>query len=132
MNPTPSDTALERKIADLKERTRKAETILKNRLQLRDNRELTKQRKLETRRKILIGKAVLVDIEHDPQLKDWFYSRFPEHLTNERDRKLFPDLTFHDNAAHSPRPSVTAQLRHWLSGLSSLTRYFPRHRNAPS
>ena len=73
MNPTPSDTALERKIADLKERTRKAETILKNRLQLRDKRELTKQRKLETCRKILIGKAVLVDIEHDPQLKDWFY-----------------------------------------------------------
>ncbi|MCY4588948.1 MAG: hypothetical protein OXB98_23230 [Bryobacterales bacterium] len=129
MNPPSSETALERQIATLKERTRKAETILKIRRQRRENRELTKQRKLETRRKILTGKAVLIAIEHNPQLKDWFYTQFPKHLTNDRDRKLFQELTFNDNAAQSPRPSRLSQLRQSLSRLSSLTRFLPRHRN---
>ena len=116
MNRTPSDAALERKIADLKERTRKAETILKNRRQLRENRDLTKQRKIETRRYILTGKAITALADAHPQIDALVHFALNRHLTNKRDRALF-DLPPLDAAkpASGSSPHLWRRTKHSLA-----------------
>ena len=120
MNRTPSDAALERKIADLKERTRKAETILKNRRQLRENRDLTKQRKIETRRYILTGKAMTALADAHPQIDALVHFALNRHLTNKRDRALFdlPPLDAAKPASGSSPISGAERSIPWLRNLS--------------
>ena len=122
MSRSSSDTALERKIADLKERTRKAEAILRNRRQLRTNREITKQRKIATRRHILTGKAMLALADGHPQIEALIHFALNRHLTNERERALF-DLPPLDASKPASGSSPTACACHrfpWLRNLSRI------------
>ena len=120
MSSTASITALERKIANLKEETRKAEAILKNRRQLLENRELTKQRKLATRRHILTGKAMIALADDHPQIDALINFALNRHLTNKRDRALFdlPPLDAPKPASGSSSTAVADRRFPWLSNLS--------------
>ncbi len=104
---------LDRQLADLKERNRRAEQVLSNRRQRLENAERTHQRKLDTRRKILIGAAVIAEAETDPELRKWLTQDFPAHLTHDRERALFglPPLDEADAAADG-------WLSRWTSRLS--------------
>ena len=74
------------------------------------------RRKLDTRRKLLIGAALLADAETDPRLNKWLAQEFPSHLTRDRDRALFdpPPL------GKSGKPAPT-RLRRWAFRLAALT-----------
>jgi large subunit ribosomal protein L7/L12 len=54
--------------------------------------ERERQRSQETRRKILVGAAVLAEIEAEPSLKGVLQDILQRRLTQDRDRALFPDL----------------------------------------
>jgi hypothetical protein len=54
--------------------------------------ERERQRSHETRRKILVGAAVLAEIEAEPSLRGVVQDILRRRLTQERDRALFPDL----------------------------------------
>ena len=62
---------------------------LKAKIQLIRNREATKQRKIETRKKILAGSAVLDAARKDPAAQEKLTKLLDSFLTAERDRKLF-------------------------------------------
>ena len=54
--------------------------------------ERERQRSHETRRKILVGAAVLAEIEAEPSARGVVQDILRRRLTQERDRALFPDL----------------------------------------
>lgn len=132
MNRSERIVNLDRQLEKLKKRNRQAESVLRIPKQRLEHAEAVRERKLETRRKILIGKAVLHDIEDDPVLRAWYFTRCHGHLADNRERKLFHDLTFDNGDAPQHRLSVTSPFRGFLDRLSSLTSYFHRQRNTPS
>lgn len=54
--------------------------------------ERERQRSQETRRKILIGAAILAEIDQEPSLKGVLQDILKRRLTQERDRELLADL----------------------------------------
>ena len=122
MSSTASITALERKIANLKEETRKTEAILKNRRQILENREIKKQLKIVTRRHILTGKAMTALADDHPQIDALISFALNRCLTSKRDRALF-DLPPLDAPKPDSGSSSTAdadQRFPWLRNLSWL------------
>lgn len=95
MKRTERIAALNQQITDLKERTRAAEQILRNRRQRLENAERVKERKRDTRRKVLTGAAVITAAKTNPQLAKLLDQARDRHLTRPRDRALFdlPPLT---------------------------------------
>ena len=85
------------------------------------------KRKLDTRRKLLIGAALLAAAETDPRLRKWLTEDFPAHLTSDRDRALF-DLPPHGK---SGRPAE-GRLRRWASRLGDVTPSWLRFRKETS
>ena len=59
---------------------------------LAKNREKQTERKLDTRRKILVGSTLMTEAENKPELYDKINKLLDRYLTREDDRKLFPDI----------------------------------------
>ena len=59
---------------------------------LAKNRDKQTERKLDTRRKILVGSTLMTEAEHKPELYDKINKLLDRYLTREDDRKLFPDI----------------------------------------
>jgi hypothetical protein len=81
------------------ERAEKRYAQAKARLQALKNREATRQRKLETRRKVILGGALLDLAERDSGAAAML-DRLVRNLAREQDRKAFADWD-----APSPAPS---------------------------
>ncbi|WP_063649547.1 hypothetical protein [Aliivibrio fischeri] len=73
------------KLEQLKEK----QLQLNNRIKLEENKLKAKDRKIETRKKILIGAMVLKKMENDDEYKDKVMQGLDKYLTVERDRKTF-------------------------------------------
>ncbi|SRR5579875_1005229 len=73
----------------------KLEKLIERRKQLdarirrEQNRQSAKQRKLDTRRKILAGAWVLDEAEKRPDFKKFVYQRLDSFLTRKTDREVF-------------------------------------------
>ena len=89
MKRTERIAALNQQIDALKQRTRRSEQILRNRRQRLENAERTKKRKLDTRRKVLTGAAVIAAAKTNPILAKLLDQARDRHLTSPRDRALF-------------------------------------------
>ena len=72
------------------ERAEKRYAQAKARLQTLRNREATKQRKLDTRRKVILGGALLDLAERDSGAAD-MVDRLVRNLSRDQDRKAFAD-----------------------------------------
>ena len=81
------------------ERAEKRYAQAKARLQALKNREATRQRKLDTRRKVILGGALLDLAERDSSAAAML-DRLVRNLAPEQDRKAFADWD-----APSPAPS---------------------------
>ncbi|CUH89823.1 hypothetical protein PH5382_03776 [Phaeobacter sp. CECT 5382] len=81
------------------ERAEKRYAQAKARLQALKNREATRQRKLDTRRKVILGGALLDLAERDSSAAAML-DRLVRNLAREQDRKAFADWD-----APSPAPS---------------------------
>ena len=79
------------KVGKLKEK----QEVLKGRIQLIENREKSKKRKLETRKKILIGSYFLEKYQKDNEMKK-LQDIMSKYLSRESDRKVF-GLTSNNN-----------------------------------
>jgi large subunit ribosomal protein L7/L12 len=73
------------KLEQLKEK----QLQLNNRIKLEENKLKVKDRKVETRKKILIGAMVLKKMENDEAYRDKVMQGLDKYLTVERDRKTF-------------------------------------------
>lgn len=73
------------KLEQLKEK----QIQLNNRIKLEENKLKVKDRKVETRKKILIGAMVLKKMESDEAYRDSIIRDLDKYLTTERDRKTF-------------------------------------------
>ncbi|MCY4585577.1 MAG: hypothetical protein OXB98_06010 [Bryobacterales bacterium] len=131
----------EQRIDELQQRRQKLEKEVKKRraklqadLRRASKRISERERKLETRRKILTGKAFLIAIEHDPQLRDWYYSEFPKHLTNDRDRALFdlPPLDPDKPTSSSDATAKSTRRFPWPRNLLKINSHINRLFRKPS
>lgn len=87
------------------ERAEKRYAQAKARLQALRNREATKQRKLDTRRKVILGGALLDLAERDSGAAA-MVERLIRNLSRDQDRKAFADWEGVPSAEHgSPAPS---------------------------
>ena len=59
---------------------------------LAKNRDKQTERKLDTRRKILVGSTLMTEAESKPELYDQITRLLDRYLTREDDRRLFPDI----------------------------------------
>ncbi|WP_386629920.1 mobilization protein [Sulfitobacter geojensis] len=84
------------------ERAEKRYAQAKARLQGLKNREATRQRKLDTRRKVILGGALLDLAERDSGAAAML-DRLVRNLTREQDRKAFADWTA-PSTTTSPAP----------------------------
>ena len=50
------------------------------------------ERKIDTRRKVLLGALVMNHLEHSQGLQDWVLKNLPEFLSRESDQQLFDEL----------------------------------------
>ena len=85
------------------ERAEKRYAQAKARLQGLRNREATRQRKLDTRRKVILGGALLDLAERDSGAAAML-DRLVRNLAREQDRKAFADWTAPGNKTPSPTP----------------------------
>ena len=77
------------------EKLKEKQEVLKARIQLIENREKSKERKLETRKKILIGSYFLEKYQKGNEMKK-LQDIMSEYLSRESDRKVF-GLTSNNN-----------------------------------
>ncbi len=80
---TPDELRAEllQKKAQLEERLRKIE-----------RQQSEKERKADTRRKIVVGALCLAHAEHKPEFKKWLSEALRKTLTKPSDKELFKDL----------------------------------------
>ena len=90
------------------EKLEQKQAQLKAQIQLIKNREAAKQRKIETRKKILAGSAVLDAARKDPASQEKLTKLLDSFLTAERDRKLF-DLPIKEKSATE---TETSEIHH--------------------
>jgi hypothetical protein len=74
---------------DKLERWMKQKEQLDARIRKEKNRQSARQRKLDTRRKILAGAWVLDEAEKRPDFKKFVYQRLDSFLTRKTDREVF-------------------------------------------
>lgn len=79
---------MKQNIQDKINKLKQKQDILKARIQLIENREKTRERKLDTRRKILVGSYFLDKFRRDDNY-DELVKIMDNFLTREIDRKLF-------------------------------------------
>jgi hypothetical protein len=87
------------------ERAEKRYAQAKARLQALKNREATRQRKLDTRRKVILGGALLDLAERDSGAAAML-ERLVRNLAREQDRKAFADWSAPSAAPPSPDPET--------------------------
>ena len=88
------------------EKLEQKQAQLKAKIQLIRNREATKQRKIDTRKKILAGSAVLDSVKKDPAAQAKLTQLLDGFLTADRDRKLF-DLPLKEKTENqTPLPAA--------------------------
>ena len=85
------------------ERAEKRYAQAKARLQALRNREATKQRKLDTRRKVILGGALLELAERDSEAAA-MVERLVRNLSRDQDRKAFSDWDGAGSPALPPDP----------------------------
>ena len=78
------DKSIKSKIEKLK----KKQEVLKARIQLIENREKAKERKLDTRKKILVGSYFIEKYSEDKKEEE-LTKLINQYLTRESDRKVF-------------------------------------------
>lgn len=60
------------------------------RLERLRSQDVAQRRKLDTRKKILIGAVILKELEHNHELRDWVFGQLlPAELKATRDRAVF-------------------------------------------
>ena len=79
---------MDKNTRDKVEKLREKQDILKARIQLIENKEKSKERKLVTRKKILIGSYFLEKYQKDNEMKK-LQDIMNEYLSRESDRKVF-------------------------------------------
>ena len=79
----------ERQLEDLKERNRKAEEVLRIRNRRLRNAVDAKKKKMDTRRKILTGAAVMEAAKTSPEFSRLIRHARQRHLTRKSDRAVF-------------------------------------------
>jgi len=72
-------------VEDMKKKIEKIEARMQKKL----NREKEKERKLDTRRKIVLGAVMFKLMKDNQQIYDFVLQQLNEHVVNERDRALF-------------------------------------------
>ena len=112
IDPSERIAALNRQIADLKERRRRAEGVLRARQQRLENAERAKARKRETRWKIVAGGMVLAEARDDPRFREQLREIFSRRVSA-RERRLFEDWRDRnpEPAASSGKQAARASLR---------------------
>ena len=75
--------------AAVKDAERQQLDAIDRKLRRAESRLRGQARRDDTRRKILIGAALLAEAPHNPQFKKWLAGKFPAHLRRDRDRALF-------------------------------------------
>ena len=124
--------SLNQQLETLKERYNRSAAILRVRKQRLLNKEAIQERKRETRRLILIGQSVLDSLENNPLLRQWYFTSFPKHIINERERKLFPEIDFSCAPDHESQPPRTSLFMRCHAALLSLTNNILRWRKVSS
>lgn len=71
------------------EQLKEKQAQLKAKIKLIEQRDKEKNKKLETRRKILIGALMLQEMKDKPDTEKKVMAKLDKFLTNERDRVLF-------------------------------------------
>jgi len=84
---TKTRKSLDERIAALKEREKQTQARLADLV----SRQKAQDRKLETRRKVVIGAAVLAHAEHDPAFAAALRQALRAGVTRETDKKLLAD-----------------------------------------
>lgn len=79
---------MDKNIRDKIEKLRKKQEVLKSRIQLIESREKAKVRKLDTRKKILVGSYFIEKYSEENKL-DELNSIMDNYLTRVSDRKVF-------------------------------------------
>ena len=75
--------------ANLKAAEREQLAAIDRKIRRAESRLRGQARRDDTRRKILIGAALLAEAPHNPQFKKWLAGKFSAHLRRDRDRALF-------------------------------------------
>lgn len=75
--------------ATVKDVERQQLDAIDRKLRRAESRLRGQDRRDDTRRKILIGAALLAEASHNPQFKKWLAGDFSAYLTRDRDRALF-------------------------------------------
>lgn len=86
--PTPPTKQPEKKLSRL-ERLRQQQEAIATQIRQELAREAQHQRKLDTRRKVLVGAAVLNQVSQGKLTQEWLMQLLDEELTRECDRKIF-------------------------------------------
>ena len=68
---------------------RKKKAALEKQIRIAQTRASARERKTETRRKILVGAMVLSHVEQDPPAKENLFDDLNDYLERDRDRELF-------------------------------------------
>ena len=89
------------------ERAEKRYAQAKARLQALKNREATRQRKLDTRRKVILGGALLDLAERDSGAAAML-DRLIRNLAREQDRKAFADWEGPSSGGDAPSPAPSS------------------------
>lgn len=122
IDPSERIAALNRQIADLKDRRRREEGVLRARQQRLENAERVKARKRETRWKILAGGMVLAEARDDPRFREQLREIFSRRVSA-RERRLFEDWRDRNpepaasNGEQAARASLRVRLRRFRRSL---------------
>ncbi|POZ49676.1 hypothetical protein [Methylovulum psychrotolerans] len=92
------------KIEQQREALRKQIEALKKKEQLLVAKQNSEARKLDTRRKILIGAAVMAHCEHDEKFADLVRSAVKNNITKEKDKEVLNSWLTGGN--QQPQPEV--------------------------
>lgn len=115
MTPEEQLSQLERQRQELETETAARRAKLHDQRRRVRARIAARERKLDTRRKILIGTAVIAEAETNPELRKWLTQDFPARLTRDRDRALF-DLPPLDEAV----APADGRFSRWTSRLAAV------------
>jgi len=76
-------------MSDRLEQLKIQQAQLKNKIKQIENKEKERSKKLDTRRKILIGALMLQEMKDKPDTEKTVINKLDKFLTKERDRQLF-------------------------------------------
>ncbi|HLG63109.1 MAG TPA: hypothetical protein VKY19_14310 [Ktedonosporobacter sp.] len=90
------------------EKLRHKKQVLDAQIKQEENREKTRARKADTRRKILAGAAALNEAENNPEFRDYLYKLIDSFYKRADDRALFGLPPYKESAKTAPMPEKQA------------------------